>query len=180
MQFNISIIAVEKNAAVSKSGKPYDLIELSYKNLQTGKVEGTKIVQYNNNYKIAAQAQAGEVYTVTKEKVGEFWNWTSLIKTDAAKAEQAVSSSPVTQAAATVRSSYETPEERAVKQVYIVKQSSIANSVAMLSVGAKKVELADVLSAAQAMTDFVFGNDKKAEPPLDLRNTPDDLEDSPF
>lgn len=177
MQFNISIIAVEKNSATSKAGKPYQLIELSYKNLQSGKVEGTKINQYSNIYAIASGAQQGEQYIVTKEKVGEFWNWTSLVKSD--KFVEVKQDADVKQTSATVRSNYETAEERAAKQVYIVKQSSLSNAVATLSVGSKSLDPEKVIEVAQRFTDWVFDKQPKK---IDLQNTPNDLpeDDIPF
>jgi hypothetical protein len=56
------------------------------------------------------------------------------------------------------RSNYETPEERAQRQVLIVRQSSLSSAVAMLTAGAKtppKVE--DVLALASRLEGFVFG-----------------------
>lgn len=188
MQFNISIIAVEKATATSKAGKPYQLVELSYKNLQSGKVEGSKINQYSNIYSIASQAQVGEAYSVTKEKVGEFWNWTGLSKTDAAAATAAAPASTgnVAATSAAVRSNYETPEERAKKQVYIVKQSSLAQATA-LAVGGnttvysgKKPSLEDILAVAQVMSDFVFGDVAPAKKLVDLPNDLPGDEDVPF
>ena len=74
--------------------------------------------------------------------------------------------------AAPVRSTYETPEERAKKQVYIVKQSSINAAIQLLSVGAKQPPSTElVLTEAQKFVDFVFA--EKKESLLDL---PNDLE----
>lgn len=57
-------------------------------------------------------------------------------------------------------SNYETKEERAARQVLIVKQSSLSAAVATLSVGAKTPPKAeDVLDLAQEYTDWVFDKD---------------------
>ena len=54
----------------------------------------------------------------------------------------------------TNRSNFETPEERAKKQVYIVKQSSISNALVVLSVGAKAPPSAQsILDLAQIFTN---------------------------
>ena len=56
-------------------------------------------------------------------------------------------------------SNYETKEERAARQVLIVKQSSLSAAVASLTPGAKAtLDPATVLERAQAYTDWVFGN----------------------
>lgn len=54
------------------------------------------------------------------------------------------------------RSSYETPEERKQKQLYIIRQSSISNAIETLSVGAKSVDSDKVLELAQKYVDFVY------------------------
>jgi hypothetical protein len=54
-------------------------------------------------------------------------------------------------------SNYETKEERAARQVLIVKQSSLTNAVATLSPGAKAALDANaVIDLAQKYADWVF------------------------
>lgn len=75
-----------------------------------------------------------------------------------------VGSAPTTSSAAgqtgTTRvsgSNYETKEERAARQVLIVKQSSLSAAVASLSPGAKSaLNKEDVLALAQVYADWVF------------------------
>lgn len=55
-----------------------------------------------------------------------------------------------------VRTTYETPEERKQKQLYIIRQSSISNAIETLSVGAKSVDSDKVLELAQKYVDFVY------------------------
>lgn len=67
-----------------------------------------------------------------------------------------------------VGSNYETKEERAARQVLIVRQSSLAAAVNSLSPGAKvALDKAAVLALAQEYTDWVF---QKEDPPLDELN----------
>lgn len=61
-------------------------------------------------------------------------------------------------------SNYETPAERAQRQVYIVKQSSLSNAVNILSHANKdKLQVEEVLDLAQKLTDFVFDTDNSIE-----------------
>lgn len=78
---------------------------------------------------------------------------------------------PVAQTVPAAKSTYETSEERAKKQVFIVKQSSITAALKYLEITkAKDVGVTDVLEIAQHFTDWVLENKK-----TDLFSTPNDL-----
>ena len=71
-----------------------------------------------------------------KEKQGDFWNVMSINKTDGMEVPHipdrvAAPAAPTTSkpAGKVLGSTYDTPEERAKKQVYIVRQSSITASL---------------------------------------------------
>lgn len=141
-------------------------------------------------------AQPGDTFEIEVKKNDRGYNdWVSAVKGGAPTASN-VNTSPRTTptaspsgATAAPRSNYETPEERAKKQVYIVRQSSISNAVDLLSVGQKSTPDVDkVLEVAKRFEDYVFGaqvsdadvagsffpdSPKKAEPSLD--NGGDDL-----
>ena len=67
-------------------------------------------------------------------------------------------------------SNYETKEERAQRQVYIIRQSSISSAVELLGTGAKT---ADVIATAKEFEAYVFA--KEANPTKEVNF--DDLED---
>jgi hypothetical protein len=165
MQIQILSVTIETKPTAKGS---YQVADVAYKNLSfQGKVEGKKVMSFGataEGFKVLALAQPGETYEVTVVKNDKGYNdWTALTKsgagTPAAEGNATGSNGSAARAATStpVRSTYETPEERAIKQVYIVKQSSVSNAIATLSVGAKKLEPADVLKLAQEYTDFVFG-----------------------
>jgi hypothetical protein len=54
--------------------------------------------------------------------------------------------------------SWETPEERALKQVYIVRQSSIANAIALLAVEGPGItpDVEWVIATAKTFENYVF------------------------
>lgn len=60
-------------------------------------------------------------------------------------------------------SNYETPAERAQKQVYIVKQSSISNAIELLKTRGAFVDPNEVVILAQVFVDYVFASDKAPE-----------------
>lgn len=148
----------------------YQKADTAYKNLSfQGKVEGKVVMSFGitaDSFKQLAVAQPGDVFDVevVKNQAG-FNDWVKMTKGvagagQATNVQPGVVQAPRSAAASSpVRSTYETPEERAVKQVYIVKQSSVSNAVATLSVGAKSVKPEDVIALAQKYTDFVFSRD---------------------
>jgi hypothetical protein len=111
--------------------------------------------------------------TITKNDAG-YNQWATLDDVGAGPTEyapatgvgQANSSSLAAPAATRVTgSNYETPAERAIKQVYIVKQSSIANAVNLATANKEKATKEDIVAAAQFFVDFVFANETKEPTP---------------
>ena len=179
MQLQIQVIQTE----ISNRGK-YNQLEVTYKNLEIGKVESKKLmsfIQPDQPYKALADSKAGDVFLITAEKEESpkdgksYWVWKQADQAapgTAAKMSEA-KASPTSVGYTAPKSNYETPEERAKKQVYIVRQSSISNAIALLSVGAKTPPSTDlILQEAQKFTDFVF-----SEPKVSLANMPSDVVD---
>ena len=178
---NITIVASDKKSATSAAGKSYQLFEVAYRNNSfQDKLESTKINQYSGVFSKVAGMKPGEAYIITKEKNdGGFWQRTDVValppgegftKQDtAAPSRAATASTPV-------RSTYETPEERAKKQVYIVKQSSISAALETLKHNNPKATFKpdDVINIAQYYTDWVFGAEV-VQPAESLTNMDDDV-----
>lgn len=137
-----------------------------------------------------ADAQPGQTFDVKTEKDDKgYWQWTSVERVaPGAAAEVAPAPSASTSRSASANTApaqrtntYETPEERAIKQVYIVKQSSVANAIALLSVGVKSPPSVDaVLETAQKFTDFVFGKPDLFKQANDLPQQDDEFQDVPL
>lgn len=164
----IQILNITKTPASSKAGKPYTFLDIAFKNLTfQGKVEGKKLMPFGDNapaFKALENAASGDVYDiqVVKNTAG-FNDWVSAVVSDGSAPPQsspAASYAPkaASAGAAPVRSSYETPEERAQKQVYIIRQSNISSAINLLSVGAKTApKLSEVLDTAKELEKYVFG-----------------------
>ncbi len=60
-------------------------------------------------------------------------------------------------------SNYETPAERAAKQVYIVKQSSISAAIALAGHNKEKATPQEIVATAQAFVDYVFDKNESIE-----------------
>lgn len=150
MQFNIVVKSKSAVETVKKGKNSYETFELYYD--KDGKEEKRKFVSFNHPdvFSTAASLNAGDVALATVEKEGEYWQWTGLTKGGSSMAAEA----PARKAAGT----YETAEERAKRQVYIVRQSSLANAIEYLKLsGAENVTTEDVLGVAEKFVDFVFG-----------------------
>jgi len=156
------------NVSEPQKIKTYFTIEVNYKN-EKGDTQGKKLMSFSapSVYATMKEAQAGEQYDITVRKEGDYWNWVEAKKADGA-------SKPVgSQSSSPAKSNYETTEERAKRQRLIVRQSSLTNAVAILTVGAKALKAEDVKVLANELTDWVFEEEKLVE----NKGSFDDFED---
>ncbi len=165
----ISILAVQSSTQPTKTpGKTYQQLEVTYKNLTFNKVESKKLMPFGAQkaaFDALGNAQAGSVFEVTVVKNAAGYNdWTSVTQAPpgntgtinnnntAAPSGKATGGNTVQ-----VKSTYETPEERAKKQVYIIRQSSISAAIASLTPGAKAaLKPEDVLDLAEDYFTWVM------------------------
>lgn len=159
----IKFIAVETTSKKTKTNKDYIELDVSYKNLDfQSKIEAKKLNPFGNKdvYDTLKSAKNGDTFDIQRVKnEGGFWDWVAITAiADVGDGTSTVSNAP-TKGTIAPKSTYETPEERAQRQVLIVRQSAIAQSVATVSVNAKgKVQVEDVLQIAETYYDWVFGN----------------------
>ncbi len=161
----IQILSVDIKIVPTAKGS-FQAAEVAYKNITfQGKIEGKKVVSFGataGSFKTLTTAQSGEIYEVetTKNNAG-YLDWTSLTKAGLSTEGQTGAAPAATinkgTASTPVRSTYETPEERAAKQVYIIRQSSLSCAVSTLSVGAKVLKPDDVIALATKYVNFVMG-----------------------
>jgi hypothetical protein len=84
----------------SKTGKSYSQVEVFYKD-EDGKPRTKKIMSFARDiYPTVSKASPGETYSVTSEKKGDFWEWTSINKAEGG----AVAASAAPASASAVRS----------------------------------------------------------------------------
>ena len=162
---NITILSVDIKTVPTAKGS-YQTADVAYKNNSfQGKVEGKKVMSFGatkDSFSTLALAQPGESYEVTIVKNDKGYNdWVSMAKAEAGASIPAVSAPAGGKApAATPRSTYETPEERAQRQVLIVRQSSLSSAIAMLQAAGDKKTAINVDTAilvAKQFEDYVFG-----------------------
>ena len=179
MQIQVITTAVETKP--TQNGKSYQQLEVVYKNLTfQGKVESKKLMSFGaaaSTFKVLSQAQAGNVFEVTTVKNDKgYIDWTAAAQTtgEVAPAAAAATTGYASKATPAPKSNYETPEERAQRQILIVRQSSVSSAVALLSTGAKTTpKVADVIAAAKELESYVFGVEAADTGPTGFDDLPD-------
>lgn len=180
MSIKIEVISTQNETKPTSKGS-YQLLSVAYKNLTfNNKVEGRKVASFGNTaaaFKELTLAKQGDVYeieVVKNDKTG-YNDWVNA-KKSASSSGGTSSQAPHTNSASTISrtNTYETPEERAKKQIYIVRQSSISSAIDLLSVGSKSAPAVDdVIKVATQFEAYVFGDE-----PDDDSGMPEDISDS--
>lgn len=146
------------NTHAAKNGRTYQSLEVTYKNDQ-GQAQSKKLMSFSNPqvFKAAQTWEKGTQVNVTTEKdANGYWQWTGLggdaTVTDNKPATSSNNSTRVT------GSNYETKEERAARQVYIIRQSSISSAIDLLKDSKPTVE--GVLGVAKQFEEYIFAEKK--------------------
>jgi hypothetical protein len=144
------------NTHAAKNGRSYQSIEVTYKNDQ-GQVANKKLMSFSNpsvfNH-IKGLAKGDSLNVQTEKDANGYWQWTG-IGGDNAVATETKQTTPATGGRVT-GSNYETKEERAARQVYIIRQSSLSTAVELLGTGSK---VADVIATAKEFEAYVFSKE---------------------
>lgn len=194
----IQLLSNNVSTKTNKSGKPYQALEVAYKNLSfNGKVESKQLFDFGPqaaSFKELAAASTGTVYEIEVVKNAAGYNdWTKVTRSEGGSATSAGASqaqgvnraassvTPATSGGTVAKGTWETPEERAKKQIYIVRQSSISSAIELLSVATKtQPKIEEVIEAAKAFEDFVFGTDAAKVAKQDTGMPEDMNEDVPY
>ena len=158
----IEVKSVDLVKATTKTNKPYEFVDLMYKNKSfQDKVEGKKVMPFGNKevFEVLKNSEKDDVFFIGRTKNADgFWDW-DKISAESNTSRQVeevghpISKSPISKPAST-GGNWETAEDRAKKQVYIIRQSSLTNAVNTL-VG--NVNPEDVKVTAQTYINFVLG-----------------------
>lgn len=151
------VISVDIDVQVTKNGGgTYPGSRLTYRD-ESGaareKAFHNNVFKFNPVLKTQlSNLLTGQAFVMNMEKEGEFWNVKSILPSvnDPTKEATFVTNKPVV----SPKSTYETPEERAKKQVYIVRQSSITNAIALKG---NKASVEEIINVAKQFETFVFG-----------------------
>lgn len=125
--------------------------------LKDGKNEEKKIMSFANPGVFAAlQGMANFPVQVDVKNVKNakgYWEWSAIGAPGAAPVGAAAPEAP------RKVSNFESSEERAARQVMIVRQSSLSNAIALMTLqGDKKVGEEQVIALAKKFESYVLGN----------------------
>ena len=157
----IKVLSVGEETSKKSTKGFYKVFNLSY--LTDGKSRSKDIPNFDKaTYETLKNSHEGDEFDITLVKNGDFTNWGGVEKAVASSSSSG-STSGETGSASKRASTYESSEERAARQVYIIRQSSIANAITTL--GAQTVGAVDpgqVMSIAEIYTQYVLNG-----PPVD-------------
>lgn len=163
MGFQVKI--QEVNVEFVKNGKNgYEVANVNY--IYKGEAKTTKIMSFSNPQVFKdVQKLVGKTVEVDTTQNGKYTNWAKLTPVaDSPDQQPSVGGKSDVVKSTAVRSTYETPEERAQRQLMIVRQSSISNALAFVAQqGAEAASIEQVLAVAQEFVDFVYAKDALPE-----------------
>ena len=178
MEFQIEIIAVKQETKPTAKGS-YQQLDVAYKRLDTGKIEGKKVMSFSNKDVFATLSAAtnGNIFTVdsVKNEKTSYWDWVKVTASGGGSSQSSTSSS--SRGTSSPKSTYETPSERALRQRMIVRQSSLANAIQTLSVnpGKDKLQIDEVIKVAENYFNWVMDTSQPSIPNLDIGSMDDDI-----
>lgn len=185
MEFNIQVVQLDKQTKPTSKGS-YQQLEVAFKNLGSGKLESKKLMSFtkpDNAFKTLVEAKQGDVFTITSEKNASsgYWDWLNAVPNVPGDPQVIQTATAVGKGNAAPKSTYETPDERAARQVYIARQSSLERALDTLKHNNPKsvVKKEEVAELAQFYVDFVFNGPAKVvnESERDLFQQPNDFPD---
>lgn len=166
MKFEIQVIDTEVVVKPTKKGH-YNQLTVTYKNLdKDDKIEAKKIMDFAQKdlFESLSKAIKGTTYMVSAEKNEQsgYWDWVEVNQSTGGNPTTVVEKNGNTAAipakgSITPKSTYETAEERAVKQKYIIRQSSISSAIQLLDTnGDTENTVADVINIAESFYIYVM------------------------
>lgn len=170
MQVQGTVVSVELDVQVAKNGGgSYPGSRLAYRDSQGVMKEKSfhnNVFKFNGALKTQlSNLNVGQSFNMEMEKEGDFWNVKSILPAEngAPNKQEVGKTTPYT----SPKSTYETPEERAKRQVFIIRQSSIASAIALKG---QKASVEEVLKVAKQFEAFVQGEDFDDGMPHSIKN----------
>lgn len=154
MSKHIQIISVDTDD-VTSGKNTYKVMTVTHKNLSTNKVDAKKLLSFAADkgvWETLSKASKGDSFSVDEEKDPKgYWQWIAIHRQDGNVAP------PPAANPAPAKPSWETAEERAQRQVLIVRQSCISSAVELCKDHGKQPNPDQVIQIAKAFEAYVFG-----------------------
>lgn len=159
---DIQIVSVKPEAGVTKTGNPYEKLQVVYRNTE-GRVAQKVILPFGESapiFGVLKNAKDGDTFSVVTAKNGQYVDWKEIARQDSMMVNAAAK--PYTPA---VKDTRESPEERNLRQHLIVRQSCLSNAIAAMVPGATaELSTAAIVEKAQDLYNWVF----EITPPDDM------------
>lgn len=167
MQLIGTVIAIELDAMISKADNSgtYPGWRLTFRG-DDGKIQ--EVAKHANSLKFTKGLKTGlmslsegDKFVMVMEKKGQYNEVVSVSKGDEAAMNTGDLPVPTrpegrTTSSVTVKSNYETAEERAARQRLIVRQSSLSNALQYFEITKAKPSVQEVTDLAEEFTKFIF------------------------
>ena len=152
---NIEVVDATVQTVPKKNGKgTYDKCTVTYKT-QEGKVDSKDVFDWvvPEVFKTCSEMKKGDTFSIDREKdANGYWVWKEVHRQDmpvTIKKEDFFKTP--------TKPTYETPEERARRQVLIVKQSSLTAAINSIQYVSNEPEIEDIIELAKRYADWVLG-----------------------
>lgn len=142
-------------APVARMEGKYQKMDFMF--LRDGKPQSRKLVAVGKTkdiFPILTNSKDGDVLDIEMEKDGDYWNWIKATPGVKAQVQAAAEGRP--QQVGRTGNTYETPEERARKQVYITRHGSVNTATEFLVAQGKKFTIGEVFDIADLISSYVF------------------------
>ena len=169
----IKILAVSPAQSIQKGKNTYFQRDITFKKLDDGKVGSRGLIsfKYPELWEFFAKVEPNAEVDVKVEKQGEYWNWIGASALEAG--QEAVDAAPQETGTTVAHtwpakptSNYETREERAFRQLLIVRQSSVNAAVSLLKTEKSVPALEDILAVATQIEKHVFNTTLEPQPEI--------------
>ncbi len=150
---NVQLIDATVSEKPTSKGTMMNVLTVVYKNLDNDKMESKVLYEPfadKGVWSTISSSAKDSIFTIDREKdkkEGKYWDWVGIHRQDSVPAK-AVGSAPT-------RPSYETPEDRAQRQVSIVRQSSLKAAVDLVREHTQDPQL--VIGVAKQFEAYVNG-----------------------
>jgi hypothetical protein len=157
----IKILEVGNVSTLQGKKGAYSLFTLKYE--ADGKARDRKIMSFAKEvYGELLKSTPNEKYEIGLKQNGDFWDWVSITKLASSDGDSAVG-----RPAAKSGGNWETSEERARRQVYIMRQNALTNAVAYCSDSATVGQVLKVAAQFAAWSADIEMDDDDDGPDVD-------------
>ena len=160
----IEVLKINRSHAGKAGTKGYEVVEVAYKDPE-GKTKGMKVLDFVQRevFKSLEGVNDGDILDVEFEQNDKgYWQFKSIAKGTAPAS--GTNTKGVSAAAPAARGNWETSEERAARQVMIVRQSQLTNTISYFELTKHtKATPEDVIAVAKVFEAFVLGTEAPVE-----------------